>query len=121
MRILIVDDDRAVRESLRRALIVHGFEVAVAADGLAALKSVRDDAPDAAVLDIGMPGVDGFAVTRRLRAEGSDIPILILTARGAVPDKVTGLDAGADDYLTTGPEPRRVRAGRPSGALGLSV
>jgi two-component system response regulator MprA len=99
MRILIVDDDRAVRDSLRRALVVHGFEVDVAADGLAAIKHVHDDPPDAAVLDIGMPGVDGFAVTRRLRSEGIDIPILILTARGAVPDRVTGLDAGADDYL----------------------
>jgi two-component system response regulator MprA len=99
MRILIVDDDRAVRDSLRRALVVHGFDVDVAADGLAAIKRVHDDPPDAAVLDIGMPGVDGFAVTRRLRAERIDIPILILTARGAVPDKVTGLDAGADDYL----------------------
>jgi two-component system response regulator MprA len=99
MRILIVDDDRAVRESLRRGLVVHGFDVAAVPDGLAAIRSIHDEAPDAAVLDINMPGVDGFAVTRRLRADGIDIPILMLTARGAVPDRVSGLDCGADDYL----------------------
>jgi two-component system response regulator MprA len=99
MRILIVDDDRAVRESLRRGLVVHGFDVSTVADGLAAIKCVHDEAPDAAVLDVNMPGVDGFAVTRRLRSDGVDIPILMLTARRAVPDRVSGLDSGADDYL----------------------
>ena len=99
MKILVVDDDRAIRDSLDRALRFHGYEVAVAADGLAALRAVASEAPDAIVLDVGMPGPDGFAVARRLRGEGEGTPIIMLTARDAVPDRVQGLDAGADDYL----------------------
>ena len=99
MKILVVDDDRAIRDALDRALRFHGYEVAVAADGLEALRAVASEAPDAIVLDVGMPGPDGFAVARRLRGEGEGTPILMLTARDAVPDRVHGLDAGADDYL----------------------
>jgi two-component system, OmpR family, response regulator MprA len=99
MRVLIVDDDRAVRDALRRALGLHGFDVDTAEDGLAALRQVRRAPPDAVVLDVTMPGADGYAVTRRLRADGVGVPILMLTARDSVPDRVTGLDAGADDYL----------------------
>jgi two-component system, OmpR family, response regulator MprA len=97
--VLVVDDDRAVRESLRRALALHGFEVVLAADGMDAIRRVSADPPDVVVLDVMMPGVDGFGVVRRLRQDGFDVPILLLTARDAVPDRVTGLSAGADDYL----------------------
>lgn len=98
-RVLVVDDDRAVRESLERALGLHGFEVHVAADGLAAINALPTTAPDIIVLDVMMPGVDGLGVVRRLRQEGDDTPILLLTARDAVPDRVAGLTTGADDYL----------------------
>ena len=98
-RILVVDDDRAVRDALQRALQLHGYEVLVAADGMAALQLVRNHHPAAVVLDVMMPGVDGFGVVRRLRADGDDTPVLLLTARDAVGDRVTGLDVGADDYL----------------------
>lgn len=97
--ILVVDDDRAVRESLRRALKLHGFDVTVAADGMEALQAVQRAEPDAIVLDVMMPGMDGLALTRRLRQDGREIPILMLTARDAVPDRVEGLETGADDYL----------------------
>jgi two-component system, OmpR family, response regulator MprA len=97
--VLVVDDDRAVRDSLRRALKLHGFEVAVAVDGMEAIRQVVSEAPDVIVLDVMMPGVDGFGVVRRLRQDGFDVPILLLTARDAVPDRVTGLTVGADDYL----------------------
>jgi two-component system, OmpR family, response regulator MprA len=97
--VLVVDDDRAVRESLRRALALHGFEVVLATDGMDAIRRVSADPPDVVVLDVMMPGVDGFGVVRRLRQDGFDVPILLLTARDAVPDRVTGLSAGADDYL----------------------
>ena len=99
MRILIVDDDRAVRDSLRRALELHGYTTASAPDGVEALLSIQRDPPDAIVLDVNMPGVDGFGLTRRLRRDGVNLPILMLTARDAVPDRVAGLDVGADDYL----------------------
>jgi CheY-like chemotaxis protein len=98
-RVLVVDDDRAVRDSLRRALGLHGFEVALAPDGLSALQAVTSAAPDVLVLDVTMPGVDGLAVVRRLRQDGHDLPVLMLTARDAVPDRVAGLATGADDYL----------------------
>lgn len=98
-RILVVDDDRAVRDALQRALQLHDYEVLVAADGMAALQLVRDHHPAAIVLDVMMPGVDGFGVVRRLRADGDATPVLLLTARDAVGDRVTGLDVGADDYL----------------------
>lgn len=98
-RVLVVDDDRAVRESLRRALTLQGFEVSLAADGMEAIRQVAVTVPDVMVLDVMMPGVDGVGVVRRVRQDGFDVPILLLTARDAVPDRVTGLTAGADDYL----------------------
>jgi two-component system response regulator MprA len=99
MRILVVDDDRAVRESLRRSLAFNGYQVDLATDGLGALDAVTASRPDAMVLDVMMPRVDGLEVCRRLRGSGDDLPILVLTARDAVSDRVAGLDAGADDYL----------------------
>ena len=99
MRILVVDDDRAVRESLRRSLAFNGYQVDLASDGQAALDAVVAQRPDAMVLDVMMPRLDGLEVCRRMRAGGDDLPILVLTARDAVSDRVSGLDAGADDYL----------------------
>ena len=99
MLVLLVDDDRAVREALERALQLHGYEVALASDGDSALAAVETRTPDALVLDVMMPGLDGLDVTRRLRRQGNRIPILLLTARDEVGDRVEGLDAGADDYL----------------------
>lgn len=99
MRILVVDDDRAVRESLRRSLQFNGYQVDTAGDGQQALDSVTSQRPDAMVLDVMMPRLDGLEVCRRLRSTGDDLPILVLTARDAVSDRVSGLDAGADDYL----------------------
>ncbi|HEX6920057.1 MAG TPA: response regulator transcription factor [Actinomycetes bacterium] len=99
MRILVVDDDRAVRESLRRSLAFNGYEVDLAADGADALTRVAAVHPDAVVLDVMMPRVGGLEACRRLRADGDDVPILVLTARDSVADRVAGLDAGADDYL----------------------
>ncbi|WP_317630388.1 response regulator transcription factor [Saccharopolyspora rosea] len=99
MRILVVDDDRAVRESLRRSLQFNGYQVDLAADGQQALDLLADNRPDAMVLDVMMPRLDGLEVARRLRSTGDDLPILVLTARDAVSDRVAGLDAGADDYL----------------------
>jgi two-component system response regulator MprA len=98
-RILVVDDDRAVRESLRRSLAFNGYQVELAGDGQAALASILGSRPDAIVLDVMMPRLDGLEVCRRLRGAGDDLPILVLTARDAVSDRVAGLDAGADDYL----------------------
>jgi two-component system response regulator MprA len=100
VKILIVDDERAVRESLRRALELEGYEIELADDGLAALAALEDDEPDAMILDVLMPGLDGLEVARRVRREGSRLPILMLTARVEVDDRVAGLDAGADDYVT---------------------
>jgi two-component system response regulator MprA len=100
MKILVVDDERAVRESLRRALALEGYEVDLAEDGEEALESVRRAEPDALILDVLMPGIDGLEVSRRLRRGGSKVPILMLTARDAVENRVEGLDAGADDYVT---------------------
>ena len=99
MRILVVDDDRAVRESLRRSLQFNGYQVELASDGQQALDSVEAARPDAMVLDVMMPRLDGLEVCRRLRGTGDDLPILVLTARDLVSDRVAGLDAGADDYL----------------------
>jgi two-component system response regulator MprA len=97
-RVLVVDDDARLAASLRRALAYEGYQVQVAADGLAALAAARDREPDLVVLDLMLPGIDGWEVCRRLRA-ASDLPILMLTARDAVADRVRGLDGGADDYL----------------------
>ena len=99
MRILVVDDDRAVRESLRRSLAFNGYQVDLAADGKEALDAVQQRRPDAMVLDVMMPRLDGLEVCRRMREAGDELPILVLTARDAVSDRVAGLDAGADDYL----------------------
>ncbi len=98
-RILVVDDDRAVRESLRRALTLEGYEVEMAADGVVALVKAAGAAPDALVLDVLMPAPDGLTVCRTLRQRGDRVPVLMLTARDAVGDRVAGLDSGADDYL----------------------
>ncbi|HWH11641.1 MAG TPA: response regulator transcription factor [Solirubrobacteraceae bacterium] len=99
MRLLIVDDDRALRDALRRALTLAGYEVAGAVGGWDALEQVSDRAPDAVILDIGLPDISGLDVCRRLRAEGQRLPVLVLSARDAVEDRIDGLDAGADDYL----------------------
>lgn len=99
MRILVVDDEPAVRSSLERALRIDGYEVALAADGQQALDALSGDAPDAVVLDLAMPEIGGLEVCRRLRAAGDRTPVLMLTARDEVDDRVAGLEAGADDYL----------------------
>jgi two-component system response regulator MprA len=99
VRILVVDDDRAVREALRRTLMLGGYEVQVAEDGERALEQIVQAVPDAVVLDVGLPGIDGLEVCRRVRLLGNRVPILILTARDAVADRIDGLDAGADDYM----------------------
>jgi two-component system response regulator MprA len=97
--LLLVDDDAPIRRMLARTLAAEGYEVQAVADGGAALAAVERSVPDAIVLDVAMPGVDGLAVTRRLRAKALRVPILLLTARDALRDRVDGLDAGADDYL----------------------
>jgi two-component system, OmpR family, response regulator MprA len=99
-RVLVVDDDRAVRESLRRSLEFNGYRVSLASDGAEALASIGGSPPDALVIDVMMPRLDGIEATRALRTAGNDLPILVLTARDSVGDRVEGLDAGADDYLT---------------------
>lgn len=98
--ILVVDDDRAVRESLRRSLEFNGYTVSMAGDGAEALAGISTTNPDAVVMDVMMPRLDGIETTRALRSVGNAVPILVLTARDAVGDRVEGLDAGADDYLT---------------------
>jgi two-component system, OmpR family, response regulator MprA len=101
VKILVVDDERAVRESLRRALELEGYEIELAEDGAQALERLESEPePDAMVLDVLMPRMDGLEVSRTLRRNGSRLPILMLTARTQVEDRVEGLDAGADDYLT---------------------
>jgi two-component system response regulator MprA len=99
MQILVVDDEPAVRDSLDRALRLEGYTVDLAADGAEALDALQGDGPDAVVLDLMMPRVDGLEVCRRMRAAGDRTPVLVLTARDGVSDRVKGLDAGADDYL----------------------
>ena len=96
---LVVEDDRSVREAVERALRFEGYEVLTARDGAEALSAVMNERPDVIVLDVMMPHVDGLEATRRIRARGDRTPILMLTAREAVSDRVAGLDAGADDYL----------------------
>jgi len=97
--VLVVDDDGPIRRMLERTLAAEGYGVAAAADGGAALAAIERSAPDVLVLDVGLPGLDGLAVCRRVRRKGLALPILLLTARDAVSDRVDGLDAGADDYL----------------------
>src|ERR671930_249888 len=99
MEILVVDDEPAVRDSLERALRLEGYDVGLASDGREALDSVEEHQPDALVLDVMMPRLDGLQVCRILRSQGDRTPILVLTARDAVSDRVAGLDAGADDYV----------------------
>ncbi|MGO9489567.1 MAG: response regulator transcription factor [Solirubrobacteraceae bacterium] len=99
MRIVVVDDDRAVRDALRRALSLAGYEVQPAEDGEQALEQIAQSVPDAVVLDVGLPGVDGLEVCRRVRLLGNRVPILMLTARDTVSDRIDGLDVGADDYM----------------------
>ncbi len=123
MRVLVVDDDRSLRDALRRALSLAGYEIVLAEGGQDGLTKVAADVPDAVVLDIGMPDIDGLEVCRRLRSAGNRVPVLMLTARDAVTDRIDGLDAGADDYLVkpfdVGELKARVRALlRRSGAEG---
>ncbi len=99
MRVLVVDDDPAVSGALNRALRLEGYDVSLASDGPLALEEIAIRPPDAMILDIGLPTIDGLEVCRRLRAAGDDTPVLMLTARDAINDRVQGLDAGADDYL----------------------
>lgn len=99
MQILVVDDDKAVRDSLARSLTYSGYEVSTAEDGLEALAMLSSVRPDAVIMDVMMPRLDGLETTQMLRQTGNDVPILILTARDAVGDRVDGLDAGADDYM----------------------
>ena len=98
-RVLIVDDEPAVRAALDRALRLDGYDIELAADGREALDRLAEARQDAVVLDVAMPGIDGLEVCRRLRGSGDRTPVLMLTARDAVDDRVAGLDAGADDYL----------------------
>jgi two-component system, OmpR family, response regulator MprA len=127
-RVLIVDDDAGVRRMLARTLEAEGYGVTAVADGGSALVEIERSAPDLIVLDVAMPGMDGLGVTRRLRGKGDALPVLLLTARDGVADRVAGLDAGADDYLVKPFAPAellaRVRAllrrGRAAGDL-LSV
>lgn len=99
MKVLVVDDEQAVRESLRRSLKFNGYDVILAEDGIQALDMIRTERPDLTILDVMMPRLDGLGVCRELRSTGYDRPILMLTARDGVAERVAGLDAGADDYL----------------------
>ncbi|RNE48697.1 response regulator transcription factor [Corynebacterium alimapuense] len=99
MKILVVDDDQAVRESLRRSLAFNGYDTVMAEDGVEALQAIGRENPDLIILDVMMPRMDGLEVCRSLRSSGYDRPVLALTARDGVADRVAGLDAGADDYL----------------------
>jgi two-component system response regulator MprA len=103
MKILVVDDERAVRDSLRRALELEGYDIELAVDGSEALTRLTENGesqPDAVILDVLMPGIDGLEVCRRLRRHGNRVPVLMLTARDEIENRVGGLDAGADDYVT---------------------
>jgi two-component system, OmpR family, response regulator MprA len=99
MKLLVVDDDRAVRDALRRVLTLAGYDVQTAEDGSEAIEQIVEAVPDAVVLDVGMPELNGLEVCRRVRLLGNRVPILMLTARVEIEDRVAGLDAGADDYL----------------------
>ena len=110
MRVLVIEDDDAVRAALRRALILGGYEVVLSASGADGLLQADSALPDAVVLDLGLPDIDGVDVCRRLREGGNRVPILMLTARAAVEDRVDGLEAGADDYLVKPYDVRELRA-----------
>ncbi len=98
-RILIIEDDEGILKFLRRSLAYEGYQVDIATDGQTGLIAARDNTPDLVILDLMLPGIDGLEVCRRLRAGGGDIPILVLTAKDSVSDRVIGLDMGADDYM----------------------
>jgi two-component system response regulator MprA len=108
--VLLVDDDASIRRMLERTLAAEGYEISAVADGGAALAAVERSVPDAIVLDVAMPGLDGLSVTRRLRGKGLAVPILLLTARDALEERVAGLDSGADDYLVKPFEARELTA-----------
>jgi two-component system, OmpR family, response regulator MprA len=108
--VLVVDDDPPIRRMLERTLTAEGYDVRTASGGGAALAEVERSVPDALVLDVAMPGLDGLAVCRRLRAKGLAVPVLMLTARDAVSDRVEGLDSGADDYLVKPFAPQELSA-----------
>jgi two-component system, OmpR family, response regulator MprA len=97
-KILVIEDEQKIADFLRRGLSYEGYKIETAGDGESGLKSARDNMPDLVILDVMLPGLDGFEVARRLRA-GGEVPVLMLTARDSVPDRVKGLDSGADDYL----------------------
>jgi two-component system response regulator MprA len=110
MRVLVIDDDDSVRAAVRRALLLGGYEVLAAQTGQEGLLKAETDVPDAIVLDLGLPDIDGMEVCRRLRSVGNRTPILMLTARDAVEDRVDGLEAGADDYLIKPYDVRELQA-----------
>ena len=110
MRILVIEDDDAVRAALRRALMLGRYEVVEAANGQEGMLRAQADVPDAIILDLGLPDVDGMEVCRRIRDGGNRIPILMLTARDAIDDRVDGLEAGADDYLVKPYDVRELQA-----------
>jgi two-component system response regulator MprA len=110
MRILVIEDDDAVRAAIRRALLLGGYEVLQAPTGEEGLLRAQNDVPDAIVLDLGLPDIDGVEVTRTLRGSGDRTPILMLTARAAIEDRVDGLEAGADDYLVKPYDVRELQA-----------
>ena len=98
-RVLVVEDDKPIRASIRRALAYEGYEVVEAPDGETGLETIRTNPPDLILLDLNLPGMDGVEVCRRIRAAGDTMPIMMITARDAISDRVDGLDSGADDYL----------------------
>jgi two-component system, OmpR family, response regulator MprA len=110
MRVLVIEDDDAVRSAVRRALLLGGYEVLLAPDGQDGLLQAQTAVPDAIILDLGLPDIDGMEVCRRLRSAGDRTPILMLTARDAVEDRVDGLEAGADDYLVKPYDVRELQA-----------
>jgi two-component system, OmpR family, response regulator MprA len=110
MRVLVIEDDDAVRSAVRRALLLGGYEVLLAPDGQDGLLQAQTAVPDAIILDLGLPDIDGMEVCRRLRSVGDRTPILMLTARDAVEDRVDGLEAGADDYLVKPYDVRELQA-----------
>lgn len=99
LRVLVIDDDRRIRDMLQRNLADDGYQVETAPDGESGLRRLRESEPSVVVLDVSMPGMSGYEVCSTVRREGRQVPILLLTARGEITDRVTGLDAGADDYL----------------------